>query len=376
VSGFDAVDLFAGPGGWDVGAQELGIRTIGLEWDADACDTRRAADLPTVEGDVRKFGPANFPNVRGLIASPPCQTFSTAGKGSGRAALDLVLEQMRAVVLGGDIDYSAFSDERTGLVLEPLRWALEGDYDWIAFEQVPAVLPVWEAAAIALRMQGYSADTGILRAEQYGVPQTRKRAFLVAHRHNWRVRLPAATHRPYKKGVAQTEGDPALRPWVSMADALGWPEGLVGFPRLTDGRGDVVSIGGQDYRGRDFRRTAEPAFVLTEKARSWKRLVYVNGTHVKAGRRPATTPAPTVMFGASLNTVTWRDQDEAHAPLADHHRRVTVQEAAVLQSFPAWYPWQGSKTSQFLQVGNAVPPQLAGAVLQAVTQQKKEQLAA
>jgi DNA (cytosine-5)-methyltransferase 1 len=46
--------------------------------------------------------------------------------------------------------------------------------------------------------------------------------------------------------------------------------------------------------------------------------------------------------------------------------RVSVEQAAVLQGFPADYPWQGARGRQFQQVGNAVPPQLARRVVEAV----------
>ncbi|WP_431874527.1 DNA cytosine methyltransferase [Amycolatopsis sacchari] len=190
---------------------------------------------------------------------------------------------------------------------------------------MPTVLPVWEAMAEVLRHEGYSVTTGKLAAEEYGVPQTRSRAILVAKR-NSRAELPAPTHRPFRKGVPAAVGDAALRPWTAMADVLDWPAGLVGFPRLAD-EGESVTINGTSYRARDFRSTGEPSFTVTEKARSWLR---------------------------------WDGPDAEPA-------RVTAEEAAALQSFPPGYPWQGARTKTFQQIGNAIPPLLARAILATVT---------
>ncbi len=244
---YDAEDLFAGPGGWDEAGKNLGLKILGYEWDATACLTRRAAGHPTVEGDVRDSSP--LPYTKGLIASPPCQTFSTAGKGSGREEMAKVTEAVLAVDLG-----ATFADERTGLVLEPLGWAYqryeEGNpYEWLAFEQVPTVLPIWEAYAEVLRSIGYNVWTGCLQAEMFGVPQTRKRAFLIARLHQ-PVSPPVPTHsRYYPRDPKRL--DSGVKSWVSMATALEW--GMSERPSMTVCAGGTKT-GGAEVFGNGARQ--------------------------------------------------------------------------------------------------------------------------
>lgn len=315
------VDLFAGPGGLDVAAKWLGVPAVGIEYDAHACATRRRAGLRTVEGDVRDFGPANFPEASILTGGPPCQTFTVAGTGVGRRALDRVRDLVARMAGGEDVTrtVSEFEDERTGLVLEPLRWVLEASrtdrpYEAIVLEQVPAVLPVWEAMAEALEGVGYRADLGILRTEQYGVPQTRRRAILIA-RLGDRPHLPEPTHRPYRRGVPREAGDPRLLPWETMGRAL-----------RRSGHFDVVSNYGTggDPRARGRRSSDEPAATVTGKIRR--------------------------------NRITGRGSSAGD--------RFTESEAGMLQTFPHDYPWDGNDIGQ--QIGNAIPPRLAAHVLAAV----------
>lgn len=77
--------MFAGAGGWDVAAEVLGIDVDGIEIMPEAKATRKAAGFRTICSDVRDYfpGPGEYDM---LIASPPCQTFSIAGDGSGRQA--------------------------------------------------------------------------------------------------------------------------------------------------------------------------------------------------------------------------------------------------------------------------------------------------
>ncbi|MFH8632887.1 DNA cytosine methyltransferase [Streptomyces lydicus] len=315
------IDLFAGVGGLDLAARAMDVPAIGIEWDKGACATRRAAGLRTVEGDVRDFGPADFPSANVLAGGPPCQSFSVAGRGAGRQALDVVQRFARRMADREDPEVIAaglaeLADERTGLVLEPLRWALkavddECPYETIVLEQVPCALPAWEFVGQVLADEDYEVTHGVLRAEEFGVPQTRQRAVLIARRHG-EAALPKPTHRAYRKAPSGAADDLTLLPWVAMGEALN--------------------------RG-------EP-FVVTSNYGT-------GGDPKRRGRRTSDEPAPTVTGKINRNRVATEGGIDLN--------RLSIAEAGILQSFPADYPWAGMAISQ--QIGNAIPPLLAAHIL-------------
>ncbi|OPX17042.1 DNA cytosine methyltransferase [Gordonia sp. i37] len=316
------IDLFAGPGGLDVAATWLGIETTGIEWDEGAFATREKAEIHSHKGDVRKFNAAEFANASVLAAGPPCQTFTVAGKGAGRLALDTVLAFIKRMSVGDDIkeDLRGLSDERTGLVLEPLRWALDANaskrpYEAIVLEQVPAVLPVWEAMEEVLQGIGYLTTSGVLRTEEYGVPQTRRRAVLLANL-SFRPQLPRRTHQHFVRDQEPIPGSPPS--WKPMSEALSLlPGSTRNYPF------EVVSNygSGGDPKARGRRHSSEPSFTVTGKV-TRNRILDSNGR--------------------------WRN-------------RFSHAEAGLLQTFPHDYPWSGVGIGQ--QIGNAIPPRLGVHVL-------------
>ena len=278
------LDLFAGPGGWDEGLRRLDVHDVlGVEWDEDACATAEAAGHDRWRQDVRTLEPAQLPwEVEGIIASPPCQPFSENGKRGGLA------------------------DPRGELVHEAMRIIDATRPRWVAFEQVKTVLPIWREHVLTLRRWGYAAWTGVIDAADYGVPQNRQRAVLVARRDAPTVDLPPETHSRMR--------------WVSMADALSWPR-------------EWHINTGLDWKKGQPRESAQKV--------------------------PATRPAPTI---TTRSVGQWR----VYSPPAVY-RGLTLDEAARLQTFRADYPWRGeTQLARATQVGNAIPPLLAAHVLAAL----------
>lgn len=423
----EVVDLFAGPGGWSLACQRLGLREMGIEIDKAAHETRRAAGFQTIRDSVTNWGPANFPKAKGLIASPPCQTFSMAGKGAGRAALDDVLRGVDDLVNHGEVIWERFTDERTGLVLEPLRWILEAislgqPFRWIALEQVPTVQPVWDAYAEVLRDLGYSVATGRLQAEQYGVPQTRRRSILIASLDR-RVYLPPPTHSRYYSRSPE-KLDPGVKKWVSMAEALGWgmtarpsytvtgggsatggPEPFAqsarkGMIAVRDGVGiasDRSNYGsGGDAANRGERLVTEPAFAVTTKVNrniwltandklanatvrheghpaptitgghDYQRWILRNNSSANAAERDLDQPAPTLYFGQRSNYCAWQSRPLEDQPddTARPYRRPSTTIVGSFKPEIVAAPGYRVKTSRQNAEGSIKVTQQEAAVLQ------------
>ncbi|MET7643902.1 DNA cytosine methyltransferase [Streptomyces sp. NPDC005426] len=343
------LDLFAGPGGWSQALRARGLREVGIEIDPVVCATRAAVGHATIRADVAAYPTAPLRGkITGLIGSPPCQTFSAAGLRAGTTDLPLCHQALDDLAQGHDTRDTlreACTDSRSLLVVEPLRYCLDLRPDWIALEEVPAVKPVFEHTARLLAEAGYSTWTGVLNAADFGLAQTRRRAILIASRIH--PALPPQPTHADGGTPADLFGD-SLPAWVSMAQALGLEPGVT-----VATRGNRKTTGGNKFHA------SRPSWALTEKARSWvlhSRRDSPNwiAAHGARTNRHGDQPAPSITGEA--HRWHWQRDDVYQRPLG-------ITEAAALQGFPATYPWAGSRTKQFQQIGNAVPPPLATAVL-------------
>ncbi|MFJ5949440.1 DNA cytosine methyltransferase [Streptomyces noursei] len=404
------LDLFAGPGGWSHALTVLGARDVGLEWDEWACKTRAAAGQLTIRTDVARYPVWPFAGkATGLIASPPCQAWSAAGRRLGLVDQPLVHQAVADLAAGRDTRadlLAACRDTRSLLAAEPMRYlhALHqhGEPEWVVMEEVPDVLPLWRQYAAILRAWGYSSWAGILNAADYGVPQTRRRAILLASRSR-AAEPPPPTHAQH--GEPESLFGPGRAPWVSMAQALGWGVTDRPVPTVCAGGGpgggpepfpsgsrkalvDARNSGrwhpqpdfksrvlephqrGAGWAARHGSRAATPALTpaptLTGKAGQWKWALRSNN-QANATVRRADEPAGTLFFGHRANECVWVAEPAPGGPIetpaAPQAARITAQEAGLLQTFPADYPWAGNKGQRFCQIGNAVPPRLAAHLL-------------
>lgn len=294
-----AVDLFAGAGGFTEGARSAGVRVV---WAAN--HWRAAVDCHAINHpetthacqDLHQVDWSTVPHHDLLLASPACQGHSRA-RGADRPHHDACRSTAWAVVSCAEIHRPAFVIVEN--VAEFTRWEL---------------FPAWEQAMRAL---GYALSAQVIDAADFGVPQNRRRLFIVATRSRsafW-VRVPMR--------------EPVAAKWILNVSINGWSEVSKKCPRT---RARVKA--GCERFGRRF-------------------LIAYYGN--ERGGRSIDQP---------LGTVTTRDR---FALVEDEFlRMLTVDEYRAAMGFPATYQLPSNRRLATHLLGNAVCPPVAAEVIRQV----------
>lgn len=296
-----AVDLFAGWGGFTLGAELAGVE---VAWAADhwpLAVEAHAANHPRtahVCQDLRQADWTQLPRYDLLLASPACQGHSTASQPQRRTYHDELRATAWAVVDCAD-------------VTEPRR---------LIVENVPAfrrwrLYPVWRQALEAL---GYQLQELELDATAYGVPQRRRRLYVVG-----------------TKGKAPRLRARRARVEPAFGPSIQWAEG--------SWRPVSEASPGARARFRAARANHGPRFLSQH-----------------------TTGHPGVPLSEAVRTLTTKDQWVIVD--GDRYRPFTLREYARGMSFPDWYSWPAgaSRTDCIKGLGNAVCPLVARELIREV----------
>lgn len=362
------VDVFSGAGGLSLGFRRSGYHAlVANDFDQSAAATF-AANFPDTEfrcGPIEELSGREVLRSAGLkrgaldalLGGPPCQAFSVYNHQRG------------------------FHDERSGLFREYLRLVDELLPKVVVMENVVGMTSLDGGRAVdemhrALGKLGYEVQHRVLRAEEFGVPQERRRLFFIGSRVG-PVRWPEQSHCRADSLLA-----PVLDPVVTVWDAIGDLPGL----RLGEGTDSAVAYARPartDYQR--VMREGSPG-VSNHAASSLSPINAARMQHIPEGGSWRDLPAR--LLPAGMKRAKRSDHTKRYGRLrrdglfstiltkADPHwgayihptqdRSLTVRECARAQSFPDSFHFVGSRSDQYRQVGNAVPPLLAEAVAWAV----------
>ena len=358
---YTAIDLFCGAGGLTEGLRQAGFCVLaGNDSDAAAGRTFAAThkEAKFLPGPVQDITPEALLCASGLqkgeldclVGGPPCQAFSVYNHKRG------------------------MHDERSQLFREYLRLVEGLAPRWVVMENVTGIISAGDGAALkaiesGFQQLGYKVEFKILRAEDYGVPQERRRVVFIGNREGIPIEWPVKTH-----GIGN-------RPFTNIWDALS------DLPPLANGEDNGV----QHY---EHPPSSEYQQLLRENSISVRnhsapRLAPINlerMKHIPAGGSWRDIPHDLLPAGMKkarrcdhtkrYGRMAWNGLSGTVLTKCDLHwgafihpeqdRAITVREAARIQSFPDWFAFEGSRTEQYVQVGNAVPPLLGRRIGEAI----------
>lgn len=379
------LDTFAGAGGFSLGFKMAGFQIIGaIEKDKWACETYKSNNSTTkvIEEDVEKLSDRDIaiefgdikPDI--ILGGPPCQGFSVCNKNNGDSK---------------DPRNSLFMDFlKIGDILSPSIMILENVPN-IVKAKTKDNQKVIDILTKELNNLGFFVYINILEATKYGIPQIRKRLFIVASKIPLKNPFPEATHQVLSlenNNIFNTLLDECPTLWDAISDLpdIEAREGNEEMKYTTKPKNDYQKMMRQNS-GKVFNHVA---------MKHTKRVV-ARFASMSWGDSTANVPEDLLPYqrngkGKISNKIYDQNNRRMHPYKPCHtitasfyanfvhpfkNRNFTAREGARIQSFPDWYVFKGKPTvvshkllaregrnsekylCQYNQIGNAVPPLLA-----------------
>ncbi|MBQ4015466.1 MAG: DNA cytosine methyltransferase [Treponema sp.] len=332
----NCIDLFCGCGGLSLGFEKAGINVlVGIDAWKDAITTFNynhknskgiCADLSTLEPkEIEKE--LNGKSVDLIIGGPPCQGFSVAGK--------------RIV-----------DDVRNKLYKNFVRFVEYYKPQAFIMENVPNILSIGggivrDSIVKDFSDLGYKVVYQVLTASNYGTPQNRRRAVFVGFKNGFEFKFP---EKIVEKLITSSEALSDL-PENSLEDGAPYPiASKCDYQKLMRCNSDKV----YNHQITEHSERTKEIIALVPDGGNYKNLPeelqQTRKVHIAWTRLNSQKPSFTI------------DTGHRHHFHYKWDRIPTVRESARIQSFPDDFIFLGTKTSQYKQVGNAVPPLMAEAI--------------
>jgi DNA (cytosine-5)-methyltransferase 1 len=354
---YTAIDLFCGAGGLSAGLEMAGFKVLaGNDIFAAAGETfsRTHPNAKFIPGPIEQISIANVMAQTGLrrgdltvlVGGPPCQAYSVYNHQRG------------------------MHDARATLFKEYLRVVDGLRPEWIVMENVTGIFSIGGGEAVRtikaeLSALGYAVKEQVLKAEDYGVPQERRRVVFIGNRIGAPIVHPSPSHGPGLKPFTTIKDAIGDLPPVGNGEYLGRMQYLSGKPTSYQQlmRGKSTSVA--DHAAPKLGQVNIDRLANIPPGGSWRNIPFelLPAGMKRAKRSDHTKRYGRMMWdGLSCTILTKCDIHWGAYIHPEQERAITVREAARLQAFPDLFEFSGSRTEQYVQIGNAVPPLLGKAV--------------